>query len=136
MQAGCRQDHLVVHLVQMIAKSGGQNGPVFDAGQDMLNDNAGVRNGPVRRLLGVGQSGCWVGFGRSGFLMGDMEFKRCVVGRKAEIPQIDPNFKLGKPVEFARKLRFEEAIIMLTAPNGLAEEKNLATQTGDDGIFH
>ena len=67
--------------------------------------------------------------------MRDVEFESFVVVGKAQIAQIDPNLALGKPIEFGWKLSFEESIIMLTAPSGIAQEKNLAPQTGNYGVF-
>ena len=65
-----------------------------------------------------------------------MQFERLVVIRKAQITQIDPHLEVSKPIEFRRKLGFEKAIVMLTAPDGIAKEKNLAPQAAYHGIFN
>ena len=54
MQSGSNGNHLVLHLMPVIAKLSGENIPVFDAGQDMFNDNADLRNCSVLGLLLLG----------------------------------------------------------------------------------
>lgn len=59
--------------------------------------------------------------------MGDIECKRFVVIGKTQIAQINPKLEVGKPIKFRGKLSFEESIVMLAAPSGITQEKNLAT---------
>lgn len=125
----------IIQVVAPIAEFGGQNRPVFETGENMLDDNASLGNSAVMRLLLVSECGCRIGFGLARSLVRDVQFQGLEIIGKTEIAQVDPHPEACKPIQFWGKLGFEETIIMLTAPNSPTKKENLAAQTGNDGIF-